>query len=161
MAARKVDELIGMKGNIIAEKERGWENDGILGEVGKLEAIGLHPEQHNEDDLRVILSDVPRPTEEDSELMGHYPGGDTARAITVRTKAQIDGLTNADEPVGELARPRVASRIRPTRGRLRADESAGELARPRAASRTRPIRGRLRRGIDVGRCIQAGLRRRP
>ena len=111
--------------------------------------------------LRVIHSDVPRLTEEDSELMGHYTGGDTARAITVRTKVQIDGLTNADESVGELARPRVASRTRPTRGRLRADESVGELARPRAAMRTRPIRGRLRRGIDVGRCIQAGLRRRP
>ena len=103
-----------------------------------LEANRLHPE-HNGDELSVLHSGAPRPTEEDHEQQ-LLLGGDVhaARDNIMRTKVQVDGLTtNADVSVGEMARPRATSRVRPS------------------------SRGRLKRRIDVGRCIQAGLRRRP
>ena len=47
--------------------------------------------------------------------------GTTEVGVRMRTKAQVDGLTNADASVGELASPRETSRIRPSRGRLKQD----------------------------------------
>ena len=94
-----------------------------------LEANRLHPE-HNDDELSVLHSGAPSPTEDDHEQELLFGEDDRAsRDNIMRTnKVQVDGLTNADG-------------------------SVGEMVRPRATSRKRPSRGRLKRQIDVGLCI--------